>query len=101
MLKLKDYLRKTAIIYEDTPMFPSGGVVIILDYDSISKGEPSFLVTENIDESSGAYAYSVEKWVTLSDIKQIVSFSRPKEHKYITKFKNLIREVWIRVSKIL
>lgn len=101
MIKLKDYLQKSVIIYEDTPMFPLGGIATVLDYDSISKGEPSFLVTEQSSIDSSTNAYAVEKWVNLSDIKQIVTYSRPKQNKLILKLKNLLREAWIRVSKIL
>ena len=100
MIKLKDYVNKKAVIYENTPMFEFGAIVEILDYDSISKGEVSFLVTENSSVDSQSHTLSVEKWVKLSDIKQIISYTRPKEYKFITKIKGYIKEAWIRISKI-
>ena len=113
MLKLKDYIDRYVVIYEDTPMYESGAIVKVLDYDSISYGEPSFLVSEtqtindkylvptDVGLDYASVRTSEGKWVKLSDIKQVISYTRPKEYKFITKIKGYIKEAWIRLSKIL
>jgi hypothetical protein len=106
MMKVNDYVGRIVTVYSGTPTLAEGAVVRVLDFDSTSKGEISFLVLPLQKEKNyvpnefNPVAYESAVWIKLSNVKKVLDFNPPFSVLWV-KIQSQVITIWMRVLKIL